>query len=151
MRAERFDLRSFKALGGAYAVLRVLKEHLASHGVEEVSSSDLVAGPHRELTEAVTVTCATDGNHGRSVAWGASMFGCQCNIYLHSHVSHTREQEIAAFGAEVTRVDGNYDESVRQCARDAAILGRNLVADTNAAGGDPEIPAMVMQGYTVDG
>jgi diaminopropionate ammonia-lyase len=97
----------------------------------------------------VTVTCATDGNHGRSVAWGAQMFGCGCMIYLHAHVSEAREKEISKYGALITRIAGNYDESVRQCAEDAQVHGRMLVADTSAGGGDSSVPAIVMQGYTV--
>jgi diaminopropionate ammonia-lyase len=147
---KRFGLKSFKALGGAYAVLRVLQEDLAArHGVSTVSSTDLLSGSYRHLTEKLTVTAATDGNHGRSVAWGASMFGCACNIYLHSHVSDARESEIATFGAKITRVDGSYDDSVRDCAADAERLGRVLVADTNSGGGEAAIPALVMQGYTI--
>lgn len=149
---QRFGLKSFKALGGAYAVLRVLKEHLAErHGVRGAKARDLLAGHHRPLCREVTVACATDGNHGRSVAWGAEIFGCRCKIYLHSHVSPTREREILKYGAETVRVPGSYDDSVRQCANDAVAYGWVLIADTSAGGGDLSIPRMVMQGYTLMG
>lgn len=148
--SRRFGLKSFKALGGAYAVLRVLQKHLSEHhGLGRVSAADLVAGQHRDLCRQVTVACATDGNHGRSVAWGAQMFGCRCTIYLHSHVSPTREREIARYDAEIVRVSGNYDDSVRQCAADASANGWVLIADTSAGGDDVSVPATVMQGYTV--
>ncbi len=147
---KRFGLHSFKALGGAYAVLRMLQAHLTDgHGLPDVSSAELLRGAHRELVCNVTVTSATDGNHGRSVAWGAFMFGCRCVIYLHGHVSEAREAEIAGYGAEIVRVEGNYDDSVRQCGEDANRLGRVLVADTTSGGGDTRIPRLVMQGYTV--
>jgi diaminopropionate ammonia-lyase len=125
--SRRFGLKSFKALGGAYAVLRVLQTYLADQGAAGVAAADLIAGRHRDLCRTVTVACATDGNHGRSVAWGAEMFGCRCTIYLHSHVSRTREREIAKYGAEIVRVSGNYDDSVRQCA--SRCRGAELGAD----------------------
>lgn len=147
---QRFGLMSFKALGGAYAVLRVLQRHLsARHGLTGVKAAELAAGKHRTRCQEVTVACATDGNHGRSVAWGAQMFGCRCVIYLHAHVSPGREAEIARYGPKIVRVDGSYDDAVRQCAADAASSGWVLIADTSAGGGDASVPAMVMQGYTV--
>lgn len=145
---KRFGLHSFKALGGAYAVLCVLREHLAAAGLESVTASELLAGAHRETISEVTVACATDGNHGRSVAWGAQMFGCPCRIYLHGHVSEARERAIARYGAIIHRVPGNYDDSVRQCAADAAVEGWTLVADTSEDE-DDVIPAIVMRGYGV--
>ena len=145
---KRFDLRSFKALGGAYAVLCVLQEHLATAGRAGVTAGDLLAGRHRASTSGLTVVCATDGNHGRSVAWGAQMFGCRCRIYLHARVSEAREREIARYGAIIDRVSGNYDDSVRRCAEDAAASGWFLVADT-ADDEEARIPAIVMRGYGV--
>ncbi|MBS0337216.1 MAG: pyridoxal-phosphate dependent enzyme, partial [Proteobacteria bacterium] len=68
----RFGLKSFKALGGAYAVHRVLERN---PGIPP---------------QDITVTCATDGNHGRSVAWGAQLFGCKCTIFIHETVSEGR-------------------------------------------------------------
>jgi diaminopropionate ammonia-lyase len=147
--SRRFDLMSFKALGGAYAVLGVVRSHLKSRGIETVSTRKLLDGAHRDLAREITVATATDGNHGRSVAWGAQMFGARCKIYLHAHVSKDREAEIAKYGAEILRIDGGYDDSVRQCAADAARNGWILVADTNSGGGDPAMPALIMQGYTV--
>lgn len=146
---QRFHLKSFKALGGAYAVLRLLQERLArEHGVAEVSARDLVAGKHGSLTKDITVTCATDGNHGRSVAWGAEMFGCRCVIYLHAGVSRTREAEIARFGAEMRRVPGGYDDSVRVAAEEAEHNGWFVISDTSWPGYET-VPARVMQGYTI--
>lgn len=147
--SRRFSLKSFKALGGAYAVLRVIQRRLADAGRPGVTAADLIAGKHRDIAGALTVAAATDGNHGRSVAWGAQMFGARCVIYLHAHVSQSREDEIARFGAVIARVPGSYDDSVRQCAADAARNGWDLVADTNAGGGDAAVPSMVMQGYTL--
>ena len=139
----RFGLGSFKALGGAYAVLRQLQTRLG-----DVSSDELRTGKHHARTAAITVCCATDGNHGRSVAWGASLFGCRCVIYIHETVSQGRADAIAHYGAEVRRVPGNYDDAVRQAARDAEAEGWIVVSDTSYPG-YTDIPRDVMQGYTV--
>ncbi len=145
----RFGLGSFKALGGAYAVERILIERIeAKTGATEVSPKDLLAGAYRAITEGVTVTCATDGNHGRSVAWGAQRFGCACVIYIHAGVSEGRKEAIEQYGARVVRTAGNYDDSVRQAAADAAAEDRVVVSDTSYPG-YMEIPRHVMQGYTV--
>jgi diaminopropionate ammonia-lyase len=122
---------------------------LAEAGHGRVTAGDLISGKYRALVSDITVAAATDGNHGRSVAWGAEMFGARCVIYLHAHVSQSREDEIARFGARIARVPGSYDDSVRQCAEDAIRNRWNLVADTNAGGGDASVPSMVMQGYTL--
>ncbi len=146
--AHRFHLGSFKALGGAYAVLRVLQREIAARGGGDVTSASLRGGAHAELSARITVTSATDGNHGRSVAWGAQMFGCACVIYIHEGVSQGREAAIAGFGAEVRRVPGSYDDSVRQAAADAARNGWHVVSDTSYDD-YTEVPREVMQGYTV--
>ncbi len=146
---QRFGLKSFKALGGAYAVLRALQMHVEEAGLRLTSAAELIKGAHRDLLREVIVAAATDGNHGRSVAWGAQMFGCRSKIYLHSHVSQDREAAIAHYGAEIVRVKGGYDESVRQCAEDCSRNDWVLVADTNAGGGSTVIPTLVVQGYTV--
>ena len=74
--STRFGLGSFKALGGAHAVFRYLARETAARGVPiSMDESELMGGKHSEITSRLTVACATDGNHGRSVAWGAQMFG----------------------------------------------------------------------------
>jgi len=147
--APRFGLKSFKALGGAYAVLGVLQYVLAEeHGMAGVTSDELRSGDFTDQVATTTVCCATDGNHGRSVAWGAQMFGCRCIIYLHEHVSQEREDAIAAYGAEIKRVPGHYDDSVRAAAEDATREGWHVVSDTAWIGYE-DMAARVMQGYTV--
>jgi diaminopropionate ammonia-lyase len=145
----RFGLKSFKALGGAYAVFRLLSKAVAArHGGEPVDSRQLIAGRWRDIVQTVTVTCATDGNHGRSVAWGAQLFGCRCVIYVHESVSEGRCAAIAQYGAEVIRVPGNYDDSVRHAADEARSNGWTVVSDTTYVG-YREIPIDVMHGYGV--
>jgi diaminopropionate ammonia-lyase len=143
--AGRFGLGSFKALGGAYAVANVLLAALARAGTT-AGSADLAGGRHAEVTRAITVTSATDGNHGRAVAWAASRLHCRCVIYLHATVSAGREAAIAALGAEIRRVPGTYDDAVRACARDAEAAGWIVVSDTSWPG-YTEIPRDIMQGY----
>ena len=96
----------------------------------------------------MTVTCATDGNHGRSVAWGAQLFGCRCVIYIHATVSEGRRSAIAAYGAEVLRVPGNYDDSVRHADAQARANAWTVVSDTTYEG-YRDIPIDVMHGYGV--
>ncbi len=143
----RFGLGSFKALGGAWAVAQVLVAELARRGMgNAVSLPALEAGHHAEATRAITVTCATDGNHGRSVAWGAQRFGCGCVIFVHETVSQGRVEAIARYGAEVRRVPGTYDEAVRAAARAAEANGWFVVSDTSWPG-YTGVPVDVMQGY----
>ena len=143
----RFNLKSFKALGGAYAVANLLIKKLKDEGIK-ANSSDLILGAYKDYTSKLTVCCATDGNHGRSVAWGAQQFGCNCEIYIHQNVSPGREKAIAKYGALVNRIDGNYDESVRIAAEVAESNGYTVVSDTSYEG-YTDIPKDVMQGYTV--
>ncbi len=145
----RFGLKSFKALGGAYAVYRLLKQRIeSSTGGGPVTSADVLSGAWRDLVAQTTVTCATDGNHGRSVAWGAQLFGCRCIIFIHETVSEGRRAAIARYGAEVIRVPGNYDDAVRHAAAQAAEHGWIVVSDTSYEG-YREIPIDVMHGYGV--
>ncbi len=144
----RFGLGSFKALGGAYAVFRLLAREIERQTGRRPTSDDLVAGRHAAIAGGITVTCATDGNHGRSVAWGARTFGCRCVIYIHETVSEARRAAIAAFGADVVRTPGNYDDSVRRAAADADRNGWFVVSDTSYEG-YLDVPRDVMQGYAV--
>ena len=145
----RFELKSFKALGGAYAVYRLLEQAImAQNGGQPVSVAEVLSGRWRDVAGQITATCATDGNHGRSVAWGAQMFGCRCVIFIHATVSEGRRKAIARYGAEVVRVPGNYDDSVRHADNQARANGWTVVSDTTYAG-YRAIPIDVMHGYGV--
>ena len=146
---QRFGLGSFKALGGAYAVANVLRHKvMAARGLAHVNSRELLSGAFKDIIAQATVTCATDGNHGRSVAWGAQLFGCPCVIYVHEHVSQGRRDAIARYGADVREVKGNYDDAVRHAAATAATQGWTVVSDTSYSG-YRDIPLDVMHGYGV--
>ena len=146
---KRLPLKSFKMLGGGYAVAQALADHVEAATGRRPSAGELAGGRFRDLTSSLTVTCATDGNHGRAVAWGARSFHCRAVIFIHAAVSTGREAAIAGFGAEVRRVEGVYDDAVRAAAATAA-LGWLVISDT-AYPGCSEMPRLVMHGYSVLG
>ena len=141
----RFGLGSFKALGGAYAVARQLRQTLGRDGIA-ATDADLASGRFADRTRRVTVACATDGNHGRAVAWGAQRFHCRAVVFVHALVSAGRAEAIARLGAEVRRAGATYDDAVRLCADTAAREGWTVISDTSWPGYE-EIPRAVMQGY----
>jgi len=152
----RFGLASFKALGGAYAALRVLQrlvseslaEDVTRRGSAEVTLSEIRDGSYVAECSRHTLVSATDGNHGRSLAWGCQRFGSACRIYIHAEVSEGRADIMRGFGAEVIRVDGDYDESVRQTKAEADDNGWHVVSDTSWPG-YTQPPLDVMAGYGV--
>ena len=144
----RFGLKSFKALGGSYAVAQQLLKEVSRETGGRPSMDDLFQQKHIDIVRKLTVATATDGNHGRSVAWGAQMFGCACVIYIHADVSVARENTMSNLGADVRRIDGTYDDSVREVAAAAAEHDWIVVSD-NSYDGYTEIPKDVAAGYTV--
>jgi diaminopropionate ammonia-lyase len=145
--STRFGLQSFKALGGAYAVGALLLNNLARTGAAQgATMADLEAGRHRLATQRITVTCATDGNHGRAVAWGARRFHARCVIFVHAGVGQARANAIAHYGAEIRRVPGTYDDAVREAAHQADAHHWHVVSDTSWPG-YTKIPRDIMQGY----
>lgn len=146
--SARFGLMSFKALGGAYAVVRHLLLVIQREAGETASAEDILTGRYDDIVKNQTVCCATDGNHGRSVAWGAQTFGCRAVIFIHATVSEGRREAIEAFGAEVRRTAGNYDASVAEADATAAREGWTVVSDTSYPG-YRAIPCDVMHGYTL--
>ena len=123
--SKRFNLKSFKALGGAYAV-------------EQVSKTK----------KNITVATATAGNHGRSVAWGAKRLGLKCKIFISEYVSENRAEAMRGFGAEVFRVKGNYDNSLKECINQSKKNGWEIIQDV-AWDGYEEVPKLTMAGYAV--
>jgi len=143
--SRRSSLGSFKALGAPNALIRLVQRRWPDRAWR---ADDLFRGTHAaELREFVVIS-ATDGNHGRALAAAAQSIGCRCVIVLHAHVSQEREDAIAAFGAEIVRIAGNYDESVEEAARLARINGWEVVSDTSYEGYE-DVPRDVMQGYGV--
>ncbi|MEM9147558.1 MAG: diaminopropionate ammonia-lyase [Pseudomonadota bacterium] len=144
----RFGLGSFKALGGAYAAARLLQRQIEAHSGTHVALAEIGAGAHAKACANVTLVSATDGNHGRSLAWGCQRFGAPCRIYIHAEVSEGRAEAMRAFGAEVVRIEGDYDASVALARDEAAAQGWFVVSDTSWPGYS-EPPRDVMAGYGV--
>ena len=123
--SKRFDLKSFKALGGAYAVEKVSK-----------GNKDIV------------VATATAGNHGRSVAWGAKRLGLKCKIFISEFVSDARGDAMAALGADVIKVKGNYEKSLIECIKQSTENNWQIVQDV-AWKDYISVPKFTMAGYSV--
>ena len=122
---KRFDLKSFKALGGAFAVYKIASEK-----------------------KNITVSTATAGNHGRSVAWGAQRLGLECKIFISENVSESRAAAMKDLGAEVIRVKGNYDDSLKECIKQSNKNKWEIVQDVSWEG-YKEVPKLIMAGYTI--
>lgn len=139
----RSPLGSFKALGAPIALVRqILRWH------PDFEPEAILKGRYAETLRRRTVISATDGNHGRGLAAAARDAGLRCVIVLHAHVSVERESAIAAWDAEIVRIEGNYDASVEEAARLARAHGWQVVSDTSYEGYE-DIPRDVMQGYAV--
>ena len=141
--SRRSPLGSFKVLGAPIALLRSIQRRWPKRGY---TAPDLLSGRHAQAVHELVVNSATDGNHGRALAAAAQSVGCRCVIVLHAQVSDEREAPIAALGAEIVRIAGNYDASVQEAARLADVNGWQVVSDTSYTGYE-EIPRDVMQGY----
>jgi diaminopropionate ammonia-lyase len=144
---QRLGLGSFKALGGAYAIARLVLEAAGQRHGRDFGEAELTSPAVRAVAASMTFACATDGNHGRSVAQGADLVGAHSVIFVHDGVSAARADAIARFGAEIVRVAGTYDDSVVEAARVAPERGWTVVSDT-AWKGYERIPGLIMQGYT---
>jgi diaminopropionate ammonia-lyase len=142
--SARMRLNAFKALGGSFAIYQYIRDRV---GIPDLSFADLMSEEIRRQLGNLTFTSATDGNHGKGLAWAARKLGFPCVIYVHKDTSQARIDAIAEFGAEVRVVNGNYDDAVRQCSRDAEANGWQVVSDTSWPGYE-QIPMWVMQGYT---
>lgn len=147
--SKRFGLNAFKVLGGSYAIGRhiasLLKETIDALPASRILSPEIRA----KLGETVFVT-ATDGNHGRGVAWTARQLGRKAVVYLPKGTAPERVERIRAEGADAILTDFNYDEAVRLARQKAQENGWTVVQDT-AWEGYSEIPLRIMQGYTTMG
>jgi len=141
----RSPLASFKALGAPVALVRLILRTWPDRGID---AATLLRGDHRALLAEFTVISATDGNHGRALAAAAQSVGCRCVIVIHANVSVERADAIAAYGAHIVRITGNYDESVVHAAGLASANGWHVVSDTSYPG-YTDIPRDVMQGYSI--
>lgn len=146
--SKRFTLRSFKASGGAYAVVRLLQRELSQKLGRKVETVDILAGRLKEDAAEFTIVASTDGNHGRSVAWGASRCGAKCRIYISTDVSAGRAEAMQALGATVVRTEGGYAKSAERVRLEAEEYGWHLANDT-ATPGYEEVPGDILAGYGI--
>ena len=123
--SKRFHLKSFKALGGAFAVEKISKGK-----------------------KNIVISSATAGNHGRSVAWGAKRLNLKCKIFVSQYVSETRVHEIEKLGAEVIRVKGNYEDSLKECKKQSKKNNWKIVQDVSTKD-YKYIPQLTMAGYSI--
>ena len=123
--SKRFDLKSFKALGGAYAVEKI------SNGKKDI-----------------VISTATAGNHGRSVAWGSKRLGLKCKIFISENVSDARGKAMEKLGAEVIKVKGNYENSLNECIKQSNKNNWQIVQDV-AWENYMQVPKYTMAGYAV--
>lgn len=137
----RFDLNAFKVLGGSYAIARLLGNKYGL-SANELSLENLKA----QITEPMTFTSATDGNHGRGIAWSAEKLGQNAVIYMPVGTAQERVSNIQKLGAEVIVTDCNYDDTVRIAYETSQKNGWEFVQDT-AWEGYTDIPLWIMQGY----
>ena len=144
--SARFGLNAFKALGGSYAIARCLCGRFGLP-MDESTFARLRVSPLREEIGKMTFITATDGNHGRGVAWTAHILGCRAVVYLPKGSAKERLENIRALGAEAEITDFNYDDTVRRAKAVAEEKGYTLIQDT-AWPGYEKIPTAIMQGYT---
>jgi diaminopropionate ammonia-lyase len=143
--SKRFGLNAFKVLGASYALALAVADFTGLDVAVPMFGS-LDDRSVRSRLERVTVCTATDGNHGRAVAWAANRLGCRAVVYVPRDTADLRRQAIASHGAEVSMLDCTYDETVKTAAADAERNGWLLIQDT-AWRGYHEIPLRIMQGY----
>ncbi|MBE6811492.1 MAG: diaminopropionate ammonia-lyase [Ruminococcaceae bacterium] len=143
--AERFGLNAFKVLGGSFAVGSILAER-AGKNIFDTDYTQLISAEIKNKNKDLTFITATDGNHGRGVAWSATQFGCKSIVYMPKGSVAQRLENISKAGADASITDLNYDDTVRLATKHANENGFYLVQDT-AFGDYVEIPKRIMQGY----
>ena len=142
----RFGLNAFKALGGSYAIGCALASKLGI-SPEELSYEMITGDEAKEKLGKITFVTATDGNHGRGVAWTAGRLGQSCVVYMPKGTARERLDNILALGADASITELSYDDCVRLAAENAEKYGWVMVQDT-AWEGYEAIPRKIMQGYT---
>ena len=142
----RFGLNAFKVLGGSYAMGRYIAQELG-RDVSELPYNVLTSDKLREEFGQATFFTATDGNHGRGVAWAANRLGQKAVVHMPKGTTKTRFDNIAKEGALVTIEEVNYDDCVRMAAAEAAQTEHGIIVQDTAWDGYEEIPSWIMQGY----
>ncbi len=147
--SKRFGLNAFKVLGGSYALGRYIAEKLNKE-IDDLPAEAILSDEIHQQLGALTFVTATDGNHGRGVAWTAAQLKQKSVVYMPKGSSQERLNNIRAEGAEAHITEYNYDDAVRLAAKHAEEKGWILVQDTTQEGYE-DIPRWIMQGYTTMG
>ncbi len=142
----RFGLNAFKALGGSYAIGNYIAERLGTD-ISQMPFEKLVSPEVKEKLGDITFVTATDGNHGRGVAWTANRLGQKSVVYMPKGSAAERLRNIQALGSNASITEFNYDDTVRHAKAGAEKYGWVLVQDTAWEGYD-KIPGWIMEGYT---
>jgi diaminopropionate ammonia-lyase len=144
--SKRFGLKAFKVLGAAYALATLMAEQFGIEP-EELFSGHLTSLPVKKGGLPPTFVTATDGNHGRAVAWAAQRLGTRAVVYMPKGSSRARYDAIRSHGAETTIIDGNYDDAVHLAAEQAQKQEAYVLIQDTALPGYQDVPARIMQGY----
>ncbi len=145
--SKRFGLKAFKALGASYAIYRFLLRHCTEHGRSVPHPRNFYRNPGAVDPGRFTFCTATDGNHGRGVAWTARLLRQHAVIFVPDSTVASRVDNIEREGARVVKVEGSYDDTVAAAARQAEANGWQIISDTSWPGYE-EIPRWIMAGYT---
>jgi len=144
--SKRFGLNAFKVLGGSFAMARYIAEEMGKD-ITEMTYDYLTSEQFRKDFGQATFFTATDGNHGRGVAWAANRLGQKAVVHMPKGSSQARFENIKREGAEVTIEDVNYDECVRMAAAEADATEHGVIVQDTAWEGYEKIPSWIMQGY----
>ena len=142
----RFGLNAFKVLGGSFAMARYIAGEMGKD-VSEMTFEYLTGESFRREFGQATFFTATDGNHGRGVAWAANRLGQKAVVHMPKGSTKSRFDNIAKEGAKVTIEEVNYDDCVRMAAAEAARMEHGVIVQDTAWEGYEEIPSWIMQGY----
>ena len=142
----RFDLHAFKVLGGSYAIAKYIAEQLGKD-ISEIDYNTLVSDETKRKLGDITFYTATDGNHGRGVAWAANKLRQKSVVFMPKGSSQARLQNILKEGSDASITELNYDDAVRLANKMAAADPNGVIVQDTAWEGYEEIPGWIMQGY----
>lgn len=143
--SHRFGLNAFKVLGASYAAAKIISEKFNLD--PDSLSFEIFNNPGiKHLMSGITLVTATDGNHGRGVAWTANQFGCKCVVYMPAGTTEARLNNIKSLGADASIINGSYDDAVSLAKKNSELYGWILIQDTSWPGYE-KIPVWIMHGY----
>jgi len=145
--SPRLGLKAFKAMGASYAVYRYIRRQLSEQSITVPEAAEFYSSTNILTPGQFTFCTATDGNHGRAVAWVARKLNQKAVIYMPADSVKARIENIQSEGAEVVLVQGCYDDAVDKCRVDARLHNRQIISDT-AWDNYYEIPNWIVAGYT---